>query len=166
MSNVAQYQLRYLTVDDLTALASQIHAFPGTLSLVLSNKTLYQYVEYTGTAPVADGVTIIAPADPNLNGRWIVVDAYTSKAVEGTFTKSDWKYNSSTETYTLTVTLVNPVNNFLSKLVDSDNLEVIAQEVQLVKSGNYVTQVVFHVGSVPDCRFAGSYFILKDIIGV
>ncbi len=169
MSTVSQAQLRYLSVDTIADLKAQIHAFPGNLSLVKENKVLYQYVEYTGTLPAADDETIVAVNDVTATGRWIALDTYSTKSVSGTFVKSDWVYNSTTDTYTYTVNLVNPINNFFSKLTESVQVngttavyEVLPQEVELVKSGDAVTSVVFHVGSKPDCRFAGSYLILKD----
>lgn len=164
MSNVAQQQLRCLSVETLADLKAQVHAFPGSLSLVIANGILYEYVEYATAAdmPAADEVSIVELDDVTLLSRWVSVDTYSSKAVEGTFRRADWELNAADETYEYEVAFINQVNNFVCKVTDSHNNEVILQEVTHTKLGEGVTGVTFKVAATPDCRFDGSYFILKD----
>lgn len=164
MSSVAQYQLRCLSVETLADLKAQTSAFPGSLSLVIANGILYEYVEYATAAemPAADEVTIVELDDSSILGRWVAIDTYSTKAVEGTFKKADWVANPSNECYDYTVVFLNPVNNFVCKVIDSHNKEVILQDVTQTKVGEGVTGVIFSVADTPDCRFDGSYFILKD----
>lgn len=172
MSNVAQIQLRYLTVGTLDDLRAQVNAFPGNMSLVLENKTMYQYVEYEDATkmPVDDGVSIIATNNEDLLGCWVQIDSYSTKAIEGTFTSTatSWTDQDTVEddTFELRIPVVNPVNDFILKLWEINNAqhkrEVIPQDIFVKKNTDGVTEIIVSIAKIPDCRFAGSYFILKD----
>lgn len=174
MSNIAQIQFRYLTVNTLDDLRSQIHAFPGNMSLVLENKTLYQFVMYGDeeVLPADDGVSVLATTDAELRGRWVQIDSYSTKAVEGeihagVLPHGSWQTSDIVDdAYELRIPVVNPVNDFVLKLWEVSNgnykKEVIPQEVMVDKRTDGVTEIRVIVGKVPDCTFEGSYFILKD----
>ena len=174
MSNIAQIQLRYSTVNTLDDLRAQIHAFPGNMSLVLENKTLYQFVIYGDgvVLPTDDGVSVLATTDADLRGRWVQIDSYSTKAVEGKIRagilpNGSWQIsNTVDDAYELRIPVVNPVNDFVLKLWEVSNgnykKEVIPQEVLIDKRTKGVTEIIVIVGRVPDCTFEGSYFILKD----
>lgn len=166
MSSVSQVQLRYITVPTAASLANELTAFPGTLSVALDTKILYEYVEYPSVADkkVADGVQIISLSDNTIPGQWIAVDSFSSKSLSGSFTVGNWHGPvQSTNTYTYTVNFANPVNNFICKVLDNNGAEVYPQEVIVTTSQDgAVGSVTFHVGATPDCRFAGKYFIMKD----
>lgn len=164
MSNIAQLQLRYLSVDTLDDLKNQTEAFPGSLSLVKENRVLYEFVEYAdGSLPAADGVSIVSLSDATISGRWVAIDSYSTKAIEGTFNATNsWVKSTTDDIYTLTIPVVNPINNFVCKVLDSSNKEVIPQEITIKKTNGMISQIVIVVGSIPDCRFAGSYFVMKD----
>lgn len=163
MSNIAQSQLRYHTVDTKTTLKGYTNAYAGDMALVLENKTLYQYVEYPVgiTLPVDNNESILATTNTDLLTRWVAIDTYTSKAVTGTFTTSSWGSRTANDTYELVVNFVNPVDDFICKVTNSVGTEVKLQDIVSVKVSNQITSAKLIVGAVPDCRFEGSYFILK-----
>ena len=165
MSNIAQLQLRYHTVDTLSDLKALVHAFAGDMCLCIANRVLYQYVDYgNGILPDDDGYSVIETNDSSLTTRWVAIDSYTQKSLSGTFTAeinaNNW--HRGNECFEYTIPVVNPVNNLTCTVFDAANKVVIPQDIFITKDSDAITSVKITVGMYPDCRFAGSYFIVKD----
>lgn len=165
MSSIAQNQLRYFTVENIDALRNYTSAFAGDMSLVLSTKTLYQCVHYAvgGHVPTDNSDTVLAIVDNPL-ARWVAIDSYTSNSVSGSFTKtgSEWVHDTTANTYYLLLSLINTTNNCICRLYDDKGVEVLPQEIKLVNDSYGIIQVKVSVSDTPDCRFSGSYYIIKD----
>lgn len=163
---ISQLQVRYLSVKTLEELKNNVNAFPADITLVEENHILYQYVEYAdgSTIPTDDGVSVIQTNNPDLNSRWVAIDAYYSNILKNSFSVSDWVEDVQAEVYKITINFINPTPDFFIKVVDTDGKETLVQDITTIRVNDYVTSVVLSVGRTPDCRFNGTYTILKDRI--
>ena len=166
MSNIAQKQLRYFSVDTIADLKSNLSAFAGDISLVLANKTLYQFVIYDqgDVVPVDDGINVLELTNEDPLCRWVAIDSYSSRVVTDTFSATDnrWAHDAARNVYEMTVSTVNGVASCVCHLYNSNGEEVFPQKITFYKSSGMITGVVIEVSDTPDCRFEGSYYIIKD----
>lgn len=155
---ISQIDIRYSvsnTIDDVREL---VNAFPGNITFCLETHTLYEYTEYSegDTLPEDDGRLVLQTVDSELSSRWIATSAFTNKTLRGPLI---WEKSVDSDTYFFTVKFPNPVGGYIIKFLDSEGRETWLEEVVEEQEDNSVTSVTCYVGSVPDCRFDGYFYI-------
>lgn len=159
----SQTDIRYSVSSDISAVRALVHAFPGNITLCLSNKTLYQYCEYSSAAdmPNDNGSTVLATTDVSLLSRWVSIDTYSAKSITGSFTTNDWDLSQDGETYTYTILFPSKLNSTNIEITDINGVVVYPEEITYTNSTG-LTGVTLTIGAIPDCRFNGNYSIFFD----